>query len=626
MSLCSQNVALPVRAGAGVESVRSRSDIQYIKVLVVALMCWLAFLHVRRRPAQIVCRGHRACQGHLSHEAWQVKPLPGVTTGAQLSSDMSEVLSEARSAFRRSLNWSAPHAMITVASSASMASSSAPAPAALLPPLRPVHVLTFADRPTIYLDALAASVMHFNEGAPLHVLGLSNRRTPAHPGPRWNIPRRAILGADPGKLKKLWFVGSLLDARAQLERLGFGETDLLLVVDAFDVFIQRPLRDFGDTFDALVASQLGGDERRRRSTEEAVVLLAEHSCWPWPLPGMARVGRPRGVSMAYMENRTFGVSPWPVLTNRTFGVSPSPVLTASTVAAEPSATAAREPAIDPAATEPSEDAADVADVSEEAPISSDQMCQEVSRRCLGGLHASAHHGTPFPQVRRRSLGGLWNYPNSGVFAGSVRAVRLALARMRRLVLRGHFEDQAIFHLAMLQHPRAALLVDANASLFASQFAYDASWWERPACFDDYWDAHGRAPRLLKAGNAPPPFALHFNGPAGRHRLGWCIAAVLAHTATAAAAAAAAAAITSDSPAHPPLVPFYYVDVDNGGRRHPLPAYCGQSADAGAASLLRVATPPPGRRAARLVSCEGEHIGQLTPIECTNDRCVHLHAT
>ena len=150
MSLRSQNVALPVRAGAGVESVRSRSDIQYIKVLVVALMCWLAFLHVRRRPAQIVCRGHRACQGHLSHEAWQVKPLPGVTTGAQLSSDMSEVLSEARSAFERSLNWSAPHAMITVASSASMASSSAPAPAALLPPLRPVHVLTFADRPTIY--------------------------------------------------------------------------------------------------------------------------------------------------------------------------------------------------------------------------------------------------------------------------------------------------------------------------------------------------------------------------------------------------------------------------------------------------------------------------------------------
>ena len=197
--------------------------------------------------------------------------------------------------------------------------------------------------------------------------------------------------------------------------------------------------------------------------------------------------------------------------------------------------------------------------------------------------------------------------------------------MRRLVLRGHFEDQAIFHLAMLQHPRAALLVDANASLFASQFAYDASWWERPACFDDYWDANGRAPSLLKAGNAPPPFALHFNGPAGRHRLGWCIAAVLAHTATA-AAAAAAAAITSDSPALPPLVPFYYVDVDDGGRRHLLPDYCGQSAAAGAASLLKGATPPPGRRAARLVSCERhgerEHIGQRTPIECTNDRCVH----
>jgi hypothetical protein len=96
--------------------------------------------------------------------------------------------------------------MITAASSATVASSTAPAPAAPLPPQRPVHVLTFADRPTIYLDALAASVMHFNEGAPLHVLGLSNRRTPAHPGPHWNIPRRAISGADPGKLKKLWGV------------------------------------------------------------------------------------------------------------------------------------------------------------------------------------------------------------------------------------------------------------------------------------------------------------------------------------------------------------------------------------------------------------------------------------
>ena len=79
--------------------------------------------------------------------------------------------------------------------------------------------------------------------------------------------------------------------------------------------------------------------------------------------------------MAYMENSTFGVSPWPVLT-------------ASTVAAEPLATGAREPAArepaarepaakDPAATEPSEHAADAADVSEGVPISSDQMCQEV---------------------------------------------------------------------------------------------------------------------------------------------------------------------------------------------------------------------------------------------------------
>ena len=408
-----RNVAAPVR-GAGVESVRPRSNTQYIKVLVVALMCWLAFLHVRRRPAQIVCRGQRACQGHLPHEAWQVQPLPGVTTGAQLSHDMSKVLTEARSAFERSLNWSAPLAMITAASSATVASSTAPAPAAPLPPQRPVHVLTFADRPTIYLDALAASVMYFNEGAPLHVLGLSNRRTPAHPGPHWNIPRRAISGADPGKLKKLWFVGSLLDARVQLERLGIGETDLLLFVDAFDVFIQRPLRDFGDTFDALVASQLGGDERRRRSTAEAVVLLAEHSCWPWPLPGMARVGRPRGVSMAYMENSTFGVSPWPGLT-------------ASTVAAEPLATGAREPAArepaarepaakDLAATEPSEHAADV---SEGVPISSDQMCQEVCRRSLGGRHAQVLTTGPLPHRYADALSaGCGSTPIAGSLQGA----------------------------------------------------------------------------------------------------------------------------------------------------------------------------------------------------------------
>ena len=36
------------------------------------------------------------------------------------------------------------------------------------------------------------------------------------------------------------------------------------------------------------------------------MLLAEHNCWPWAQRGMRPAGqRPRGVSMAYMENETF---------------------------------------------------------------------------------------------------------------------------------------------------------------------------------------------------------------------------------------------------------------------------------------------------------------------------------
>ena len=66
-----------------------------------------------------------------------------------------------------------------------------------------VHVLTFADRPNVYLHALAASVWHFNEGRPLHVLGLSGQRVPLTSG-KWNITRKSISGTDPGKLKKIW--------------------------------------------------------------------------------------------------------------------------------------------------------------------------------------------------------------------------------------------------------------------------------------------------------------------------------------------------------------------------------------------------------------------------------------
>jgi hypothetical protein len=411
---------------------------------------------------------------------------------------------------------------------------------------RRVHVITFADRPTVYLDALAASVSFFNGGEPLHVLGLSGRRSPNTTG-SWGIARRSISGTDPGKLKKLWFLGALLDDDAKLEKLGFRETDLLLFLDAFDCIVQRPLSLFPVAWERLVRRRVAlADGVHAALEDEAVVLLAEHSCWPWPLPGMRTQGRPRGVSMSYMSNRTFQVT-------------------------HPGQHSTR-------------------------PLKAESVCEE---------------------LRSRSGRGLWSYPNSGVFAGSVEGVRSLLARLRLLVLEGHFEDQGMFHLAMLQHPRSAIRPDSNASLFASQYAYNGKWWSRPACFDDYFDASGSPPTLLSTGGSP--FALHFNGPAGRYRLGWCIAALLRAT------------------SRPGQV---YVDVDHDGKRVALTQYCdadadsfggahddgrgsespGQRQSAPRAQAIRGAAPPPGRRAARLSACDGSPTASRRPIACINDRC------
>lgn len=410
-------------------------------------------------------------------------------------------------------------------------------------PSKAVHVVTFADRPTVYLNALAAAVMHFNR-EPLYVLGMSRLRSPARPGVRWNITRRVISGTDPGKLKKVWFLGSLLDQPHQLAFLGFAEDDLLLFVDAFDVIIQRPLHDFSHVFDELLVqrcTQHGFNDcamatRRASLRQEAVVLLGEHSCWPWPLPGMQRTGRPRGVSMAYMEGHTFEVVRW---SDRTAAAA-------------------------------------------NASVTATQMCAE---------------------TRRLARGGLWPHPNSGVFAGSVQATRRFFGRLQRLAMAGHFEDQAMFHLAALQHPSEAILVDSNASLFASQFAYNAAWWQRPACFADYWGPDG-PPQLLATGRAP--FALHFNGPAGRHRLGWCIAATIA---------------TSQSERH------FYIDVDrsiagtNASRAIvPVLQYCSPPVEA--SRLRHGAVPPSDKTAARLPPCEDS---SMIPLECSNDRC-ELHRT
>lgn len=169
-----------------------------------------------------------------------------------------------------------------------------------------------------------------------------------------------------------------------------------------------------------------------------------------------------------------------------------------------------------------------------------------------------------------------------------------------------------FHLAMLQHPAAAVVLDSNASLFASQFAYNSQWWERPACFDDYFSPTSSEPpgQVLEGTGVrepaarDPPFALHFNGPAGRHRLGWCIAATLK--------------AASREGQH-------YLDLDNSGMAVKLPTYCdGGPPIQGAAR--RGAAPPVGRRAVTLPPCSKhteEQVPQATrptQLNCINDRC------
>ena len=167
-----------------------------------------------------------------------------------------------------------------------------------------------------------------------------------------------------------------------------------------------------------------------------------------------------------------------------------------------------------------------------------------------------------------------------------------------------------FHLAMLQHPEGSVVLDSNASLFASQFAYNSQWWERPACFDDYYNPTSSEPpgQLLEGTGVrepaarDPPFALHFNGPAGRHRLGWCIAATLK---------------AASRPGQ------HYLDLDHGGMGVELPTYCdgGPPTHEGA---RRGASPPVGRRVATLSPCptgkDDAHHSKPKQLNCINDRC------
>lgn len=91
---------------------------------------------------------------------------------------------------------------------------------------------------------------------------------------------QAVKGTDPGKLKKIWFVGALVDDPAQLRRLGFAAADLLLFLDAFDVIVQRPLNGFAHAWSELVRQKLRASAAQAGAYEAAaLVLLAEHNCW-----------------------------------------------------------------------------------------------------------------------------------------------------------------------------------------------------------------------------------------------------------------------------------------------------------------------------------------------------------
>lgn len=411
-----------------------------------------------------------------------------------------------------------------------------------------VFVVTFADRPSLYLDALAATAMHFNRNRPLYVLGLSGARMPdARRAGQWGtIERRAVRGADPGKLKKVWFLGGLLSRDAPL---GMRLQDLLLFVDGYDVLLQRQLALLPAAYEALRA--------HHGMPADTTFVMGEHNCWPWPQPWRDGKPRARGVSMDYMRNATF---------------------------------AAR---------------------SDVPPHSLQQL--PATRVC--------------EEMHRRARPGTWFFPNAGVFLSSLTGARTLLAQLRGLVERGHFEDQAMVGLAMLQEPNGRIRVDSNATLFSSQYAYNGKLWARPACFADYFDAAGEPPAQVReqpdcelnkpstcasspsarAGarevlSTPGPFAMHFNGPAGRYRRGWCTAELMHHAASRGQ---------------------YLVDVDRdehanmlqGGARVLLPEYCGGVLPT---STARTRTAPPPRPVRSLLPCAAAHQVRLG---CANDHCL-----
>ena len=203
------------------------------------------------------------------------------------------------------------------------------------------------------------------------------------------------------------------------------------------------------------------------------------------------------------------------------------------------------------------------------------------------------------QTLARSTPGHWPYPNGGSWIAPVRTARKLMLLLRSMLLEGHYDDTAMLGLALLQNRPGApsLLVDANATLFSTQFAYESSRWERPACFSDYFDHAGEPPWQHASKDddwRPGPFFLHFNGPSGKWRHGWCTNAF-------------ARAFARDGQ--------HLLDVDAQKRRG-LPRWCGGAvAPSGHAAEAATGHGVPPQR-----ECKA---GELR-LRCTNDHCQEAH--
>ena len=115
--------------------------------------------------------------------------------------------------------------------------------------------------------------------------------------------------------------------------------------------------------------------------------------------------------------------------------------------------------------------------------------------------------------------GDWKYPNSGVFMGSGTAIKQLASCYAHHLNDGHFEDQAIMGLCIIQYPKQ-ILIDVDSSLFLSHYAYNKKLFSRTACDPHYLNERGYPPSQLKTSRIP--YVLHFNGPSGKYRMGTCM--------------------------------------------------------------------------------------------------------